>query len=94
MMWPKQLDIDLAFEGFSFAASVPLGFIERSFNGLVERNALSRAQDADPSLRPMLRVRIQCVQCCAPIFLLTVVERDGVQVRACRQCRTEFPLEA
>jgi hypothetical protein len=92
-MFPKQLDIDIAFDGFSLAASVPLTPIERAWKALVARNALSRSRDDDPTIG-MLRVRVQCVECCAPIFLLTVVDREGVRVRACRQCRAEFPLEA
>jgi len=91
-MFPKQLDIDVALDGFRLAATVPLTPIEAWWNQLVERNALSRARDEDPSLRPAIRVRVACVECCAPIYFLTLVEQGGEMFRACRKCGAEFSL--
>lgn len=91
-MIPKQLDIDLEFDSFSVSGSFPLEGLSRAFEGLVRRNAESRARDEDPSLRPYFLVRIQCPFCAAPVFQLTAVERDGERLRACRCCRAEFPV--
>ena len=91
-MFPKRLDFDLAFESFSVSGSVPLLPVEVAFNRLMQRNAASRSLDEE-GICPVLSVRIVCPRCSAPIFLLTSVVREGELLRACRYCRSEFPVE-
>jgi hypothetical protein len=93
-MFPRQLDIDVGIDGFRVAASIPLTPIEEMWNALVARNALARARDADPALRPILRVRVLCVDCHAPIYHLTVIARESGPMRVCRRCGSEFSLAA
>lgn len=92
-MFPQRLDVDLAFEAFSVSASIPLAPAERAYRRLAERNAVSRARDEDPSLRPCLKIRVVCPDCSAPIYYLTAYARDGEWLRGCRRCRHEFPVE-
>ena len=93
-MFPRQMDINVAIDGFRLAASVPLTPLEQAWNALVQRNALSRARDARPQLNDWVRVRVRCIdpKCWAPIYNLTVVARENGPMRACRKCGSEFPV--
>jgi len=91
-VFPRRLDIDLSFDAFSVSTTVPTMALARAFDRLVFRNAEARARDEDPTLRPYLLIRIQCPFCAAPVFQLTSVEREGELLRACRCCRSEFPV--
>jgi hypothetical protein len=91
-MFPERLDIDFGFESFCFKTSVPLTALDRAFGRLEARNEESRARDKHPHLRPCLRVRVRCLECAAPVYCLTSVVRRGELLRACRSCRSEFPV--
>lgn len=91
-MIPRHLDIGLEFDTFSVSASVPTAPVVHAFQRLARRNDEARARDDHPELRPFLLIRIQCPACRAPVFRLTSVVREGELLRACRGCRTEFPV--
>lgn len=89
-MVAEKVNVALKWGGINLSGDFSLSWWERAFCDLVSRNDERRASELDP---PALVVRVRCPHCGAPIFCLTLVERNGLE-RACRRCRSFFPLGA
>jgi hypothetical protein len=85
----RELGVDVSLGGFSLSGVFSLSGLVQAFDDLVSRNDERRVAELDP---PALVVRVRCPHCGAPAFQLTRVERDGGLERACRSCRSFFPL--
>lgn len=91
-MGVPSISVGIDVGGHEVSASLSLGRVIDWFGGLGERNAESRARDEDPSLRHYRSVRISCPSCRASVYSLTRVVRGIEMLRACRSCRSEFPV--
>ena len=80
----SSLFVDLDTDSVSVQAVIPLAPIEEWWEGLVRRNAKSRARDHDTErfLIPDL-----CPYCKADPLHFTVVDSDGT-CRVCRKCNS------
>lgn len=77
------------FPDISISLRQILSPLTAMFGELARDNSERRALENNP---PGVLVRISCPSCQAPVFQLTAVVRNGERVRACRCCRTEFPV--
>ena len=91
-MSKSELGVSLKLGGLMFDMSVPVSNFAEAFDSLRSHNDELRARAEDPELRPYRKIRIVCPNCNAPVFFLTAIDRPDGKVRACRKCRSEFPV--
>ena len=87
-----QLNLGVEINGVELAVALPLAWLREEFDLFSSKVAELRARDEDPSLLPCRVVRLLCPCCGASPVHLTVVDRDSELMRACRRCRTNFPV--
>lgn len=92
-MRPSGISIGVELGGTEAEVSFSFDGIVSWFQSLVSSNEESRARDEDPELRPFRSIRVICPCCSASVFHLTAVQRSEGLFRACRRCRSEFPVD-
>ena len=88
----RSVQIGVTFDSFNFVTDLSLDPVVEWFDGVLQRNAASRARDEGD--KPVLSFRIVCPWCAAPLpFLTTMDLEDGTHSRASRRCSTTIPQE-